>query len=185
MPTPRTWRGRAFLGSSLDGFIAGPGGDLTFLESEPGAGLHRATPQSVPAFEWETFFPSIDTLVMGRNTYEAVSSFDEWPYPGTRVIVLSSTLDAAQPNVTVAPSIEALVTMLNTVGAEEVYVDGGVTVQAFLERGLLDELTISWLPLAIGDGTRLFSGNAKATFAVRGSHVTPDGLARVTYDVVH
>lgn len=63
--------------------------------------------------------------------------------------------------------------------------EAGVTVQAFLERGLLDELTISWLPLAIGDGTRLFSGNAKATFAVRGSHVTPDGLVRVTYDVVH
>lgn len=38
MTNERTWRGRAFLGMSLDGYIAGPNNDLAFLESEPGKG---------------------------------------------------------------------------------------------------------------------------------------------------
>lgn len=180
----RDWRGRAFLGTSLDGFIAGPNGDLAFLESEPGKGQHVATPDEVPAFVWETFFPEIDTLLMGRTTYEKVLTFGDWPYPGLRVFVLSTTLSDDQPNVSVARSIEDVVARLNAAGAKHVYVDGGRTVQEFLALGLLDELTVSVLPVVIGGGTRLFAEGAHAEFAVRGSHVTPDGLVRTTYDVL-
>ena len=185
MSLSRTWRGRAFLGSSLDGYIAGPGGDLSFLEASHGEGQHRATPQTVPAFEWETFFPSIDTIVMGRVTYETVTSFDEWPYGDTRVVVLSSTLPLDLPRVHVVRSLPEAVELLNREGAREVYVDGGVTVQVFLDQGLLDELTISWVPVTVGGGSKLFCADSNASFIVRGSHVTPDGLVRVTYDVLN
>lgn len=182
--TARNWRGRAFLGASLDGYIAGPGGDLGFLESEPGKGRHATTPDTTPALVWETFFPEIDTLVMGRTTYEKVLTFGDWPYPGLRVLVLSTTLADTLPNARVVGSVDEAVAVLNDAGARQVYVDGGRTVQDFLARGLLDELTVATLPIVIGGGTRLFAEGASAEFAVRGAHVTADGLVRVTYEVL-
>ncbi|KAM9864040.1 dihydrofolate reductase family protein [Leucobacter sp. BZR 635] len=184
MNDQRSWRGRAFLGTSLDGYIAGPGGDLAFLESEPGKGQHAAIPAEVPALEWETFFPQIDALLMGRATYEKVLSFGEWPFLGLRVFVLSTTLTGEQPHVSVVGSVDEAISALNAAGVEQVYVDGGRTVQAFLARGLLDELTVSVLPVVIGGGTRLFAEGASAEFAVRGSHVTADGLVRTTYEIL-
>lgn len=184
MTHTRTWRGRSFLGASLDGFIAGEGGDLSFLESEPGKGHHTATPATVPALVWETFFPEIDTLLMGRATYEKVLTFGDWPFPGLRTFVLSTTLSEPRENVTVVRSIADATSQLDSVGARQVYVDGGRTVQEFLARGLLDELNVSTLPVVIGGGTRLFADGARAEFAVRGAHVGEDGLVRVTYDVL-
>lgn len=184
MTHERTWRGRAFLGASLDGYIAGPGGDLAFLESEPGKGRHMATPDTVPALVWETFFPTIDTLLMGRATYEKVLTFGDWPFPGLRVFVLSTTLSGDQPSVEVVRSIDDAVAAFEAAGSREVYVDGGRTVQEFLARGLLDELTVSTLPIVIGEGTRLFADGARAEFGVRGAHVGEDGLVRVTYEVL-
>lgn len=184
MTISRSWRGRACLGTSLDGFIAGPDGDLGFLESEPGKGRHIATPTATPALVWETFFPQIDTLLMGRVTYETVVSFGEWAFPGLRCIVLSRTLKADLPHVSVVRSIDEAVALLGGAGAREVYVDGGRTVQQFLAAGLLDELTVSVLPLTIGGGTRLFEAAPRREFAVRGSHVAEDGLVRTTYEVL-
>lgn len=184
MTRKRTWRGRAFLGASLDGYIAGPGGDLAFLESAPGKGRHTPTPDTVPALVWETFFPTIDTLLMGRATYEKVLTFGDWPFPGLRVLVLSTTLTDDRPHVRVVRSIDEAVAAFESAGSREVYVDGGRTVQEFLARGLLDELTVSTLPVVIGGGTRLFAEGARAEFGVRGAHVAEDGLVRVTYEVL-
>ncbi|SJN12177.1 Dihydrofolate reductase [Leucobacter sp. 7(1)] len=184
MTRDRSWTGRAFLGMSLDGFIAGPGGDLTFLESEPGKGRHTATGTEHPALVWETFFPQIDTLLMGRATYEKVLTFGDWPFPGLRVFVLSGSLPDDQPNARVVRSLAEAQDALAAAGASQVYVDGGRTVQAFLAEGWLDELTVSILPIVIGEGIPLFGPGARAELAVRGAHVTEDGLTRVTYDVL-
>ncbi len=70
-----------FLAVSLDGFIAGPDGDLTWLDP-------YATDSTVET-GYERLIRDIDTLLMGRNTYEKVLSFDFWPYLGKRVVVLT------------------------------------------------------------------------------------------------
>ncbi|RGC69518.1 Dihydrofolate reductase [Micromonospora sp. MW-13] len=184
MTNARTWRGRAFLGMSLDGYIAGPGDDLSFLEAAPGKGQHAATPDTVPALVWETFYPQIDTLLMGRATYDKVLTFGDWPYTDKRVIVLSTTLSEDAPNVRVVRSTDEAIEVLDAEGAEQVYVDGGRTVQEFLRRGLLDELTVSIVPSVIGGGKRLFGDGDRADFVVRGSHVEADGLVRITYDIL-
>ncbi|GAA1625311.1 dihydrofolate reductase family protein [Leucobacter chromiireducens] len=185
MTADRNWTGRAFLGMSLDGFIAGPGGDLAFLESEPGKGCHAAPSSDRPALVWETFFPQIDTLLMGRSTYEKVLTFGDWPFPGLRVYVLSGGLSDDQPHARVVRSLAEAHDALAAAGASQVYVDGGRTVQAFLAEGWLDELTVSILPIVIGEGVPLFGPEARAELAVRGAHVTEDGLTRITYDVLH
>jgi len=75
--------GCVFVGTSLDGFIARENGDLDWLTAA-GAALGETG--------YDEFFASVDALVLGRGTFEVVSSFASWPYPGKRVLVLSRTL---------------------------------------------------------------------------------------------
>jgi dihydrofolate reductase len=169
---------------SLDGYIAGPGDNLAFLDADPARGRHVHSNGSVPALVWETFYPRIDTLVMGRSTYDKVLTFGDWPYGGKRVIVLSTTLPADLPDVRVVRSLDEAIEALEDERADQVYVDGGRTVQEFLRHGLLEELTVSIVPSVIGGGKRLFEEGAHHDFVVRGSHATPDGLVRITYGVL-
>jgi dihydrofolate reductase len=98
---------------------------------------------------------------MGRNTFEQVLSFDAWPYGDKRVIVLSSRPLDIQPHLppTVSWSSQApadLVRRLADEGARKLYVDGGVTIQRFLAAGLIDDMTITLIPVVLGGGRPLF-----------------------------
>ena len=183
MTQNRSWIGCVFIGTSLDGFIARPSGDLDWL-TNPATRPHTTDVTAHPALTWETFFPTIDTLVMGRSTYETVLGFDSWPFHEKRVIVLSTTTEA-DDRVEVARSVEEASGMLDAGGASRVYIDGGRTIQAFLTTGLVDEITVSIAPVLIGQGHRLFGDLAKdVTLTLRGHHSSEgDGLLRVTYDV--
>jgi hypothetical protein len=92
MKNSKTWTGRVFIGSSLDGFIARSDGDINWLIDPPCGGEHVDVDSSHQAESWETFFPRVDHVVMGRGTYEKVLTFDEWPYTGKTVLVLSTTM---------------------------------------------------------------------------------------------
>lgn len=143
-----------FIASSLDGFIARKNGGLDWL---PGS-------DSVTSDEdhgYQEFFASVDTLVMGRNTYELVLSFGEWPYRGKKVVVLSSRYSKALMRI--ADGVEGssaspveLLHQLKGTGSTHVYVDGGKTIQSFLQAGLIDEMTITRVPVLIGEGIPLF-----------------------------
>jgi len=183
MTTHRTWRGCVFIGTSLDGYIAKPDGDLSWLTT-PEPRPHSTDEGANPALVWESFFPTIDTLVMGRTTYETVLGFDVWPFEGKRVIVLSSMLDTSD-RADIARSVDEAVALLTESDAERVYVDGGQTIRAFISRGLIDELTVSIAPVLLGRGTRLFGElDRDVLLTLRGHHSTEgDGLVRITYDV--
>ncbi len=103
--TSHSFRGWVFVGTSLDGFIARPDGDLEWLTDpapDPGTGHDRShtpgqdgnagaeRPTQPPAYE--EFMAGIDHLVMGRGTYEKILTFDTWPYADKHVIVLGSTM---------------------------------------------------------------------------------------------
>jgi dihydrofolate reductase len=111
-----------FVGVSVDGFLARRNGDLDFL------------PADCEPHGYEEFIASIDTLVIGRGTFEIVMGFPQWPYGEKRVVVLSSRpLDlskAPQDKVEQMSGEPAeIVAKLAARGAQHVYVDGGVTVQ--------------------------------------------------------
>lgn len=169
---------------SLDGFIARTNDDIDWLEDLPSNVGHVTTSAEHPALVWETFFPEIDTLVMGRGTYEKVLTFQDWPFPDLPVVVLSRTLGADDPRIVVVPSVQEAVSRLTASGAQQVYVDGGKTVQEFLRQGLLDELTVSVAPILLGNGKSLFADFGRdIILTVRGSHVTDEGLVRISYDI--
>ncbi|OCI31323.1 dihydrofolate reductase family protein [Oerskovia enterophila] len=184
MTTTREWTGCVFIGVSLDGFIARPDGSLDWLTA-PALQDHVAPASTTPALVWETFFPTVDTVVMGRSTYETVLGFDEWAFDGKDVVVLSTTLRTDDPRIHVAPSVEDVRQLLDRKGPGRVYVDGGRTIQSFLAAGLVDELTLSVAPLLLGTGKRLFGAlDRDVRLTVRGVHTTADdGLVRVTYAV--
>lgn len=186
MTREHSWHGCVFIGMSLDGFIARPDGELGWLTELAPRG-HAADPRGEhPALDWESFFSCIDTLVMGRSTYDTIRGFEEWPFVGKRVVVLSTTLEPGDERVAIAGSLDDAVRLLDEQGAERVYIDGGKTIQAFLRAGLVDEVTVSIAPVLIGSGARLFGDlDADVLLRLRGTHATPeDGLVRITYDVV-
>lgn len=183
MSIDRTWRGCVFIGTSLDGYIARPDGDLAWL-TNPSPRPHVTDSTAHPALEWETFFPSVDALVMGRSTYETVLGFGSWPFENKRVIVLSTTLERNH-HVHVVRSVQEAHKLLEDDHAGRVYIDGGRTIQAFLAAGLVDEITVAIAPVLLGQGHRLFGDlDQDVLLTLRGHHSTPDGgLLRATYDV--
>jgi dihydrofolate reductase len=139
-----------FVGTSLDGFIARRNGSFDFLP-EGGGEPHG----------YDEFMGSVDTLLIGRNTFEVVLGFGEWPYGKKRVVVLSSRpVDLSQVRGGVVEQMSGapaeIATKLAATGAQHVYVDGGITVQRFLAAGLIQSLVITRVPVLIGDGIPLF-----------------------------
>lgn len=183
--TSRDWRGRVFIGTSADGKIAREDGTLEWLTDPPARHHDVATTADRPALVWETFFETVDAVVMGRATYDSVLGFGEWPFAGRHVLVLTTGSDIDDPRVRTASSIEDVSRLLAELGAADVYIDGGRTIQSFLRAGLVDELTVSVAPILLGSGRSLFGElDADVLLTVRGSHATDDGLVRTTYEVV-
>ena len=133
-----------YIATTLDGFIARENGSLDWLSGSDGKIVEA---QETEDYGYRAFMDSVDALIMGRNTYELVISFGDWPYEQKKVIVLSKTLkeidDRLPTSVELRSSSSAeLYEELKCMGAKHVYVDGGKTIQAFLQAGLINELTI-------------------------------------------
>jgi dihydrofolate reductase len=167
-----------FVGTSVDGFIARPNGDLDFLP-EGGGEPHG----------YNEFIASVDVIVLGRNSFEKVLTFDPWPYGATRVVVLSTRpvdVTAARGGVVeqMAGTPAEIVTRLAASGARHLYIDGGITIQGFLRAGLIQRLIITRVPVLIGDGIPLFGSLLRD---IRLRHVatrsTPSGLVSSEYQV--
>jgi dihydrofolate reductase len=146
-----------FIATSLDGFIARPDGDLDWLI---GSGQGHGED-----YGYNTFIADVDTIVMGRGTYEKVLTFGQWPYLGKRVVVLSSgaipqpPADADVRQLRGSPS--EVVEQLTAAGARHAYVDGGQTVQRFLDAGLIQRLIITRVPVLLGQGIPLFGPTSR------------------------
>ncbi|MEU8227352.1 dihydrofolate reductase family protein [Kribbella sp. NPDC048915] len=138
----------AFIATSLDGFIARTDGSIDWLTS-------RA--EQAGETGYDEFLATVDTVVLGRKTYQLALGFASWPYDGKQVEVLSTTLDPdTDERVLVHRTLDGLVETLDDRGAQRIYVDGGGTIQTFLAAGLLNELTITTAPVLLGTGIPLF-----------------------------
>jgi dihydrofolate reductase len=139
-----------YIATSLDGFIARKNGGIDWLTGG----------ESGEDYGYAEFMSDIDHIVMGRNTYEKVLTFGGWPYD-KKVIVLSSRDLTLAPELTdkaeaLRLSPDELLRELEGRGSRHIYLDGGVTIQRFLRAGLVDEMTITTIPILIGQGLPLF-----------------------------
>lgn len=144
-----------YIATSLDGFIARENGALDWLPGSSGSGGESED------YGYQTFMDTVDVSVMGRLTYEMVRMSGPWPYGEKRVIVLSTILEHLDDDLpktvelrNAAPA--ELYNELKEAGIQHLYVDGGRTIRRFLDAGLIDELTITRVPILIGRGIPLF-----------------------------
>jgi dihydrofolate reductase len=179
-----------FIGASVDGFIARPNGDLDWLPADGGE-----------PHGYDEFMASVDALVLGRHTFEKVLTFGAWPYGNKRVVVLSSRpvdvaaavrgaggpggvggVGAIVEHMAGAPA--EIVSRLAASGAHHLYIDGGITLQAFLRAGLIHRLIITRVPVLLGEGIPLFGslpGDVRLTHIA--TRTFPSGLVQTEYQV--
>jgi dihydrofolate reductase len=168
-----------FVGTSLDGFIARRNGAYDFLPADGGE-----------PHGYNEFMASIDALVIGRKTFETVLALPEWPYGDKQVVVLStrpldlSKLRGARVE-QMSGTPQEIHSQLSSRGFKHVYIDGGITVQGFLRAGLIQRITITRVPVLIGDGIPLF-GSLPQDMQLRhiATQAYKSGLVKSEYEVL-
>lgn len=163
-----------FIATSLDGYIARPDDGLDWLKLVERAGED---------YGYAKFAETVDALVIGRRTYDTVLGFGAWPYAGKRVIVMTHRpLVARHGEEAFEGSPEELVQRLASEGTRRVYVDGGNVIQQFLAARLIDDLTISVIPIMLGAGIPLFGGTEQR-LRLDGVQQFESGLVQLRYRV--
>jgi dihydrofolate reductase len=143
-----------FIATSLDGYIADKNGGIDWLHATPNPDQND--------MGYVEFFETIDALVMGRTTFETVCNFDiDWPYTKP-VFVLSRTMNEIpkkykEKAFLVKGSLTEIIADIHDQGYFKLYIDGGATIQSFLNEDLIDEMVITTIPILLGGGSPLFS----------------------------
>lgn len=141
-----------FIATSLDGYIAKPNDDLSFL---------KLVEKEGEDYGYSEFINTIDTLIIGRKTYDYVlkeigpSHYNN----GKRDVYVITRTERPQEGKTIfyTGNITELVRQLKSQKGKNIYCDGGAEIiNELLKHDLIDELIISVIPVLLGDGTRLF-----------------------------
>ena len=160
---------KLYIATSLDGYIAGPNGELDWLEA--GGGLD---------YGYHDFYASIDTTLMGNATYPVTLTVDTFPYPEKTNYVF--TRGAPPPDTPyvrfIAGDIAASVRVLKDQPGKDIWLVGGGQVNTvMLNAGLIDELILTVFPLALGRGIPLFApGATRSGFKTVGCKTYETGL---------
>jgi len=142
-----------YIAASIDGYIARKDGNIDWLAEVP-------NPDNSD-FGFADFMSDIDAIIMGRITFETVAGFGEWVYQKP-VFVLSSSMlqlpagyeDKAE---IINGELNDIIASLHERGLKNLYIDGGRTIQGFIEQDLIDELVLTRIPILLGSGIPLFT----------------------------
>lgn len=142
-----------FIAQSIDGYIADKDGGIEWLNSIPNPDQSD--------MGYKTFIERVDAIVMGRATFDTVLGFGiPWPYEKP-VFVLSNSLraipDELKGKVDLMTGLpNEICDVLQESGYNNLYIDGGNTIQRFLADDLIDEMIITTIPVVLGGGFSLF-----------------------------
>ena len=166
-------RVRLFIATSLDGYIAGRDDDLGWLFDDGDYG-------------YAAFYAGIDTVLVGRRTYEIARTFPQWPYAGRNVVVFTRGGDAriTSPNTVATPRAPAaVVAEIRARDGKDLWlVGGGALVASFMEADLIDDVIVSIHPVLLGDGIPLaVKSTRRMPLALVAERRFPSGLVQLTY----
>ena len=139
-----------FIAMSLDGYISKPDGDISFLDEMN---------QEGEDYGYTAYIESVDTILLGRKTYDKILSMGvDSPYGDREVYVLTrNAREHSGKTVFYSDDLRALVYDLKNKPGKNIYCDGGAEIiQQLLQAELIDQLTISIIPVILGSGIRLF-----------------------------
>ena len=166
---------KLFIATSLDGYIAGRDGDVSWL-------FHDAD------YGYAAFFAGIDTVLVGRRTYETARAFERWPYPERKTVVFTrgGELSISSPDTAAtsrAPSDVVADLRLHD-GKDLWLAGGGDLIRACLDHRLIDDIIVSIHPVMLGGGIPLVAGGTIATrLALVAERRYPSGLVQLSFRV--
>ena len=171
---------RFSVAMSIDGFIATLDGGYDWIPMDDG-------------IDFAAYLAKIDTLLMGRGTFETANATEEGRaiFDGMAVYVVSTTLDpAAHPGVTIigGPGREDVVTAVADLKAspgKDIWLFGGsVLFRSLLEAGLVDRVEVAVVPRLLGTGIPLVRGlESIEALALHSSEAFDSGIVLLKYDV--
>lgn len=167
-----------YIAMSIDGFIAGPDGDLSFLSQVEEAGED---------YGYADFLKTIDSVIIGRKTIEKVESMGyDYPTADREVYVItrSGKQDEGSKHYYSGHPAE-LARALKGQQGKNIFCDGGSEiVNQLFQAGEVDELIVSIIPVVLGDGIPLFrSGNPLQTMHLISCKSFPKGLVQLHYSL--
>ena len=170
---------KLFIASSLDGYIAREDGSIDWLFTDADYGYTK-------------FFDSIDTILVGRKTYDQSLEFDECPYKGKKVYVFTHDPQSKRSNQEksveyVGTNITGFVQHLTQQsGGKDIWLlGGGEIVSVLVNAGLVDAIILSIHPIILGRGVSLFNNIWKqVNLKLEDSQSFNSGLVQLHYKVL-
>jgi len=162
-----------YIATSLDGYIAGPNHELDWLFHDNDYG-------------YTEFYNSVDTTLMGNETYKQILTFGDFPYKGKENFVFTRNPNLQDDNNVkyIAGHISEFVKKIKKENGKNIWLIGGGQINSLLlKENLIDEIIISIHPLLLGDGISLFPGieNPKL-FKMTDYKDFPSGLVQIQYE---
>ncbi len=178
-----------YIATSADGYIATPEGGVNWLHT---AGNLEADMGSED-MGFQSYMDSIDCMIMGRNCMEMISSMnlthEQWPYGDMRIVVLSHTVKEPPENLhgkvqMYSGDIQELILKLESSGLKHAYIDGGSVITSFINLKLINEMTITKVPVLLGEGIPLF-GKINKSIKLENAKASafPNDFIQVKYSV--
>ncbi|GAB2702549.1 dihydrofolate reductase family protein [Mucilaginibacter koreensis] len=161
------------LAVSLDGYIEGPGGEYDWCFTDQDYGMSE-------------FFSEIDTIFLGRKSYELLITAEENPFPGIKKYVFSDTLPEVQHEeievIGKADFKQTVTELINQEGGHIWLFGGADLVSSFLAEKLISDFTLSIHPVLLGGGKPLFRPFQQRTELMHIDTITyPSGLVQLKY----
>ncbi len=138
-----------YIAVSLDGMIAAPNDDLSYLNGYDDYELVKSS--------YQDLLNQIDTIMMGRKTYDYILKFDPWPYQGfDTYVVTSHVMPSLHATLTSETPSSLIKNLLKKEGKDIWVVGGSMLAQSLIKDDLIDEMVIATIPTLLGEGIRLF-----------------------------
>ncbi|MBM7703657.1 dihydrofolate reductase family protein [Metabacillus iocasae] len=140
-----------YIAATIDGYIAKENGDVAWLHEAGGN----------ESYGYEEFYETVDTIFMGRKTYEQVLTFGEFPYKGKKCFVVTSSPRTDTLNEDIAfispQEVSPTIKKLKEADGNKIWlIGGGALIQLFQQEHLIDEYMLFIVPLILGNGIPLF-----------------------------
>ena len=168
-----------YVATSADGYIARPDGGVEWLDR----------PRPKGAYGMGAFFKSVDTVLMGRETYDVARGLGAEGHPGKKnyVFTRARRRPASAPGVEfVRGPVGDFARRLRAERGKDIWLMGGAALAAsFLDEGQLDEIFVHVIPVLIGEGIPLLQTRRRSTqLSLISSHAYTDGVVRLHYSVL-
>ncbi len=167
-----------YIAASLDGYIAKPNDDLSFL---------KIVEKEGEDYGYNDFISTVDTVIMGRKTFEWITNQVEYPHADKKSYIITRAQKPDSGNITYySENLKELILKLKSVSGKNIFCDGGAEiVNELLKYNLIDEIILSVIPVLLGEGIKLFKeGLHEQNLELLGAKNFDNGLVQLHYKFI-